>query len=105
MVAEATGQAIADRTQGIGVSHLAKQHRRQLRPTGKTLGMAFPLVLFDQTGKFVPGDLLEKLTEKAGRLYHESALRGFVGKRIVGPTQFSRDQGGPRQSYTCLGQE
>ena len=87
------------------MGQLAEQHRRELGPAGEALGVAFAVVLLDQAGELVSGDLPEKLTEKAGRLYHVSALRGLVVKRIVGPTQFSHDHGGPRQYYTCLGQE
>ena len=56
----------------------AEQHRRELGPAGEALGVAFAVVFLDQAGELVSGDLLEKLTEKAGRLYHECALRGLV---------------------------
>ena len=32
-IAQATGQAIADLPQGVGLSHLAEQHRGQLGPS------------------------------------------------------------------------
>jgi hypothetical protein len=60
-LAEAAGQTVADLTQGVGVGQLAKQHRGQLRPASIALGVALALVLFDQAGELVPGNLLEQL--------------------------------------------
>jgi len=87
------------------MGQLAEEHGRQLGPAGEALGVALALMLFNQASEIVPGNLLEKLTEEAGRTYHGIALRGLVVNRIFSLTQFSHNHGGPRQYYICLGQE
>jgi hypothetical protein len=53
------------------VGQLAERHGRELRPAGETFGGAFGLVFFDQRGELRPGEMLQKLIEQAGGLYHK----------------------------------
>jgi len=99
-LAEAASEAVANLAQGVGLGQLAEQHRRQLRPAGEALGVAFPTVLPDEAGELVTGNLLQKLTEQAGRAYHRQALRGCAVNRIFGETQFSHGTGGLFNSRT-----
>ena len=71
---QATAQAIADLAQRIGASELTEQHRDELRPAGKALGVTLSGVLFYECGELDSGKVLEQLIEKACDLYDWIAL-------------------------------
>lgn len=78
---KATGEAIADLAQRIGVGQLAKQHADELRPTREPACVTFPLMPLDDTGEFGAGNLFQKLTKQTCGLYHRSTLLAGVGNR------------------------
>jgi len=67
-------QAVADLAEGVGASELTEQHRDELRPAGKALGVTLGGVLLHQRGKLGPGKVLEQLIEQACDLYDWIAL-------------------------------
>src|ERR1700739_998369 len=56
------------------MGQLAERHGHELGPAGEPLGGAFGQMFLDQRRKFCPGEMLQKLIEQAGSLYHENAL-------------------------------
>ena len=56
------------------MGQLAKRHGHELRPTGEPFGGVFGVVLLDQTAEFRSREMLQKLIEQAGDLYHNDAL-------------------------------
>jgi hypothetical protein len=72
--AQATTQPIANEPERIGMSQMTKQHRNELAPTGKASRMSFRLGLFDQSAEFCAGEVMKKLIEQTGGLYHVHAL-------------------------------
>ena len=73
-LAQTAGQAVADLAQRIGAAELAEQHRDQLRPAGKALGVTLGVVLLDQRGELRPRKMLEQLIEQTRDLYDWIAL-------------------------------
>ena len=67
-------QSIADLAQRIGVGQLAEHHGHELGPAGEPLGGSFRQMLLDQRGEFRSREMLQKLIEQAGSLYHNNAL-------------------------------
>src|SRR6185436_6169194 len=67
-------QSIADLTQGIGVRQLTEQHCHKLRPTGESFGATFGLMSCNQSGKFCPWEMFQKLIKQTRDLYHWAAL-------------------------------
>ena len=72
--AQAAAQAVADLAQRIGAPELTEQHRDELRPAGKALGVTLRGVLLDQCGELGPGKMLEQLIEETRNLYDWIAL-------------------------------
>lgn len=60
------------------MGELTEEHYGELRPTREAVGVTLGLMLVDQCDEFVAQDLLKKLTEETGPLYHKIALPGCV---------------------------
>ena len=71
---QAAAQAVADLAQRIGASELTEQHRNELRPAGKALGITLGGVPLHQRGELRPREVLEQLIEQACDLYDWIAL-------------------------------
>ena len=63
-------QSFLDLAQAVCMAKLAKQHRDELIPAGKTARLAHPLVLANSLVEQRPGNWLENLTENSGYLCH-----------------------------------
>jgi hypothetical protein len=72
--AETARQTVANFAQGVGASQLTEQHRNELRPTSKALGITLGGVLLHQRGEFRAREVLEQLIEQARDLYDWIAL-------------------------------
>ena len=108
--AQATAQAVADLAQRIGMAELAEQHRDELRPAGKALGVTLSVVLLYQRGELGPGKMLEQLIEEARDLYDWIALLwaafGEVpGKEWLANVNYRRALFLFQTARTCFGQE
>lgn len=66
--AEAATEPIADLVQGVGAAELAKEHGNKLGPAGAGLGGALGVVLLDQRGELIAGEVMEQLIEETGSL-------------------------------------
>jgi len=77
-LSQTAGQAAAYFTERVGMGHVAEQHRNELRPARKTLGLVFGPVLGDQLMKFRSRKMMKQLTKQAGYLYHGFALLRLV---------------------------
>src|SRR5262245_48363767 len=73
-LSQTTTQSIADLTHSIGVRQLTEQHRHKLRPTGESFGIAFGLMLRNQSGKLCSREMFQKLIKQTRDLYHSAAL-------------------------------
>ena len=73
-LAQTTGQAVADQSQGISLSQLTKQHRNKLRPACKSSRMSFGFGCFHQSAKFGAGEVMKKLIKQTSGQYHILAL-------------------------------
>jgi hypothetical protein len=73
-LAQTTGQAVADQSQGISLSQLTKQHRNKLRPACKSSRMSFRFGCFHQSAKFGAGEVMKKLIKQTSGQYHILAL-------------------------------
>jgi hypothetical protein len=71
---QAAAQAVADLAQRIGAPELTEQHRNELCPAGKALGVTLGGVLLHQCGELGAGKVLEQLIEEACDLYDWIAL-------------------------------
>ena len=54
------------------MAQMAEEHGHELRPTGETLGAFLGPVLPHQLIEFIPGYLLQQLTEQTRLPYHDA---------------------------------
>jgi hypothetical protein len=67
------------------MGQLAKRHGNELCPTAEPFGGVFGGVLFDQTAEFRSREILQKLIEQAGDLYHPNYARTPTRQAIHPP--------------------
>src|ERR1035437_3899248 len=107
---QAAAQAVADFAQRIGAPQLTEQHRDELRPAGKALGVTLSGVLLYQCGELGAGKVLEELIEEAGDLYDGIALLWAAfgeapAKEWLANVNYRRALILFQTARTCLGQE
>ena len=83
------GQTVADLTQALGLSQLAKEHGDTLVPGGEAFGVAFRPTFIDQPQKRIPGQNLENLAEQTcGKLHSRDSFEVFWRWVVLSPYYF-----------------
>ena len=89
-LAAGDGQAVADLTQALRLSQLAKEHGDTLIPRGEPLGVAFRPAFIDQPQKGDAGHDLKYLAEQTcGKLHGRDSFGVFWRLVVLSPYYFA----------------